>query len=122
MDSDSDSASDAPRGRSALPRTATISGQPEGWFAYPAAYQAAQNAAREYAEQSFAGWSKSIAFAAQREADWFDQANRAFAAWYVWYAWWPAAYGMAPGVAPLAGGVSAWWWNSQNALPFAGVV
>lgn len=52
-------------------------------------------------------------------AAWFDEANRAFA---VWYAWWQAAYGIAPGVAPLAGGLSAWWWSSQNALPFAGVV
>jgi hypothetical protein len=52
-------------------------------------------------------------------AAWFDEANRAFAAWY---AWWQAAYGIAPGVVPLAGGLNAWWWSSQNALPFAGVV
>jgi hypothetical protein len=74
----------------------TISLQPEDWFDYTATYRAAQSA-----------------------ADWFDQANRAFAAWC---AWWQAAYGIVPGVAPLAGGVSAWWWHSQNALPFAGVV
>ncbi|MCC8402498.1 polyketide synthase [Paraburkholderia sp. MMS20-SJTN17] len=83
------------------------------------AYQTVQSAAREYAERSFADWSKSIAFAAQREADWFDEANRSFAAWY---AWWQAAYANAPGGAPLAGGLNAWWWSSQNALPFAGVV
>ncbi|WP_241495914.1 hypothetical protein [Paraburkholderia monticola] len=77
-----------------------MSGQPEGWFDCTEAYQAAQSAARQYAE-------------------WFEQANRACAAWY---AWWQAAYGIAPGVAPLAGGLSAWWWTSQNALPFAGVV
>ena len=94
------SKSDAPRRRSGLPRSATTSGQPDGWFDYTGAYQAAQSAAREYAE-------------------WFDQANLACAAWY---AWWQAAYGIAPGVAPLAGGLSAWWWTSQNALPFAGVV
>lgn len=114
-----DSDSNAPRGRPAPTWAATIPGQPEGWFDYMAGYQAAQNVACQYAERSFADWSRAIAFAAQREADWFDQANRAFAAWH---AWWQAAYGIAPGVAPLAGGVSAWWWNSQDALPFAGVV
>ncbi|MGF6545099.1 polyketide synthase [Paraburkholderia youngii] len=115
---------DAPLGRSASPWTSTASGQPEGWFDYASAYQTAQGAAREYAAReyaarSFADWSKSIAFAVQREAEWFDEANCACAAWS---AWWQAAYGIAPGVAPLAGGLSAWWWSSQNALPFAGVV
>ncbi|WP_255215139.1 hypothetical protein [Paraburkholderia youngii] len=81
--------------------------------------RSAQRAAREYAARSFADWSKWIALAVQREAEWFDEANRACAAWS---AWWQAAYGIAPGVAPLAGGLSAWWWSSQNALPFAGVV
>ncbi|RZF27143.1 polyketide synthase [Paraburkholderia sp. UYCP14C] len=113
------SESDAPSGRPASPWASTASAQPEGWFDYAAAYQGAQCAAREYAERSFADWSKSLAFAAQHEADWFDQINRAFAAWY---AWWQAAYGIAPGVAPFAGGLNAWWWGSQNALPFAGVV
>ncbi|NUX53845.1 polyketide synthase [Paraburkholderia youngii] len=110
---------DAPLGRFASPWTSTASGQPEGWFDYASAYQTAQGAAREYAARSFADWSKSIALAVQREAEWFDEANRACAAWS---AWWQAAYGIAPGVAPLAGGLSAWWWSSQNALPFAGVV
>jgi hypothetical protein len=113
------SESDAPRARPVSPSTATASARPEDGLDYAVAYQAAQSAAREYAERSFADWSKSIAFAAQREAEWFEEANRAFSAWY---AWWRAAYGIAPGVAPLAGGLSAWWWTSQNALPFAGVV
>ncbi|MEM5297407.1 polyketide synthase [Burkholderia sp. JPY481] len=110
---------DAPLGRCALPRTSTAFVQPEGWFDYASAYQTVQRAAREYAQWSFADWSKSIAFAVQHEADWFDEANRACSAWY---AWWLAACGIAPGVAPLAGGLSAGWWGSQNALPFAGVV
>lgn len=111
--------SDAPRGLAASPWPATAFGQPEGWLDCAAAYRTAQSAAREYAEQSFAAWSRSFAFYAQREADWFEQANRAFAAWY---AWWQAAYGIHPGVAPLAGGLNAWWWSAQGALPFAGVV
>ncbi|MBC8727557.1 polyketide synthase [Paraburkholderia sp. UCT2] len=113
------SESDAPPGRPASPWTSTASGPPEGWLDYAAAYRTALGAAHEYAERCFADWSKSIAFVAQREADWFGEANRACAAWY---AGWQTVYGIAPGVAPLAGGLSAWWWSSQNALPFAGVV
>jgi hypothetical protein len=113
------SESDAPRGLAASPWPATAAGQPDGWFDHAAAYRTAQSAARDYAEQSFAEWSRWIGFAAQREADWFDEADRCFAAWY---AWWQAAYGIHPGIAPLAGGLNAWWWSVQRTLPFAGVV
>jgi hypothetical protein len=113
------SESDASRGRPASVSNAMAFEVPQGWLDYVVACQTAHSAARECAERSFAEWNRSVAFAAQREAEWFDQANRAFAAWY---AWWQAAYSLAPGVAPVAGGLSAWWWNSQRALPFAGVV
>ncbi|WP_230413026.1 hypothetical protein [Paraburkholderia antibiotica] len=105
---------------------AAMSDWPPAWLAYAAACQSAQIAARDYAEQSFANWSRSIGFAAQREADWFDAVNRSFAAWYAWWASWQAAFGIQPGIAPgLASFASipgAWWWASQNALPFAGLV
>ncbi|EDZ99920.1 hypothetical protein BH160DRAFT_4776 [Burkholderia sp. H160] len=90
------SESDAPHGCSASAWAATASGLPQGWLDGAVVCQGAQSA-----------------------ADWFDEANRAFAAWY---AWWQAACAIAPAGAPLAGGLSAWWWSSQNALPFAGVV
>jgi len=71
------------------------------------------------AQHSPANWGKSIPIPMQREAEWFADASRTFAAWC---AWWQAWFGIPVGVVPFAGACNAWWWGCQDALPFAGVV
>lgn len=76
-----------------------------------------QAIARECSEQTFANWGVWIATLVQRNEEWADGCNRAFA---TWCAWWPASFGLRPLVSPLAGCVNAWLWGYQNALPFGG--
>jgi hypothetical protein len=96
-------------------RAATASRPPDPWLACT---KPRQTAASDYASQSLVNWLQPAILIAQHQTQWFEESNRAFAAWC---AWWQASFGIPPAAAPLAGGVSAWWWACHRALPFAGI-
>jgi hypothetical protein len=104
-----------PRDTTATTRAATAFGPPDLWLAYTTPWP---TAASDYASQSLANWLQPVILIAQHQTQWFEESNRAFAAWC---AWWQASFGTPPAAAPLAGGVSAWWWACHRALPFAGI-